>query len=209
MESPVIITGESPTGLEVPWNRFADVTVFPTVGGFPPGDPTGAEFTVYSLRNGLAGGAFEVVALPGEDGFSSAVVWERLPWDTEVLGLPCARIHFLGGSDCASILEYWRERAAGLGVRYVTFRVAGYITCMVPSVDCARMGVLDMIAVRSDARRKGYARSLLFGALRYFREIGFREAGQGVYDQNHATRAMYAGLGFVEFNAAVTCRLTP
>ena len=61
-----------------------------------------------------------------------------------------------------------------------------------------------MIAVHSDARRKGYACSLPFGALRYFHERGFREAGGGVHEQNQATRALYAGLDFDEFSATVT-----
>ncbi|HUV37912.1 MAG TPA: GNAT family N-acetyltransferase [Patescibacteria group bacterium] len=327
MGSFVVIHGESPEGIEALCERFADVTVFPAIGGYPPGDPAGAGFTVRTVRNGLVEGAFEAIGLPGGDGFSAALVWERLPWDTEVLGLPCARIHFLGGKDCVSLLAHWRDRAAGHGIRYVTFRiagatgpdggvppctvgarraiesvhgcienagftnieqlvfvrggtdrsdppravedpvredvedivgiaqssytldrfhreelfspdvvkrfhrmrflgsfggradkilvvrdesgrVAGYITCMMPGAEGARMGVLDMIAVRSDARRKGYARSLLFGALRYFHDNGFSEAGGGVHDQNHATRAMYAGLGFVEFSAVGTYRLT-
>ncbi len=326
MESPVVITTESFEGIETLWRRSADISVFPAVGGYPPGNPAGAEFTVRSLREGLKGRAFEAMALPDGDGFSTVLVWERLPWDTEVLGLPCARIHVLGGRTPPHLLASWKERAAGLGIRYVTFRladtpdsggsaqprpvemhgtiesahacvedagftnierlvfvrgdtnrpdpsrmvgdlvredvediveiaqssytldrfhreemfspevverfhrmrflgsfggradkilvvrgetgqVAGYITCMLPGIEGARMGVLDMIAVRSDARRKGYARSLLFGALRYFRDKGYREAGGGVHERNDATRAMYAGLGFVEFNAVVTYRL--
>ena len=106
MNSPVIITDNPPEKLVALWNRSADVTVFPAVGGYPPGYPAGAGFTARSLRRGIAQGAFEAMALPDGDRCAASLVWERLPWDTEVLGLPCARIHFLGGKDCAPLLAW-------------------------------------------------------------------------------------------------------
>ncbi|MCK4235562.1 MAG: GNAT family N-acetyltransferase, partial [Candidatus Krumholzibacteria bacterium] len=50
-------------------------------------------------------------------------------------------------------------------------------------------------------------RSLLLGALRYFRSKGLKEAALSTQENNYPALGLYRDLGFVHFNAASTFRL--
>ncbi|MBD3178741.1 MAG: GNAT family N-acetyltransferase [Candidatus Latescibacteria bacterium] len=51
------------------------------------------------------------------------LIWEQLDWDSRILGRGCGRIDLLAGAGLSALLSSWRERAADLGMEYITCRL--------------------------------------------------------------------------------------
>lgn len=86
-------------------------------------------------------------------------------------------------------------------------RVAGYTTCLSPPSIGEGYGWIDMLAVSTGERRKGYGESLVLGALRHFAEEGLGLGALSTQEHNAPALALYRKLAFGVYGAASTYRL--
>jgi ribosomal protein S18 acetylase RimI-like enzyme len=345
LEGPFVLTRGSLPAVFPLIRRYAGSSVLAARWGIHADDSERAGFVSELLREGLVAGRIEAIAGGAEDKISGALLWERLPWDSEILGTSCARILMLAGGDCGRLLSFWRDRAESLGIVYVVIRVpapppdvcstipkrkharepgsrrtnrprdsidgllecstsslhgllaeqgfskierlvfmsravegpdpehevtaarpedietmaaiaassysydrfhaeplfpgkaadriherwcrgsfagradailtvrdaggvvAGYCTCILPRRSGAQPGWIDMIAVRGDSRRAGYGRTLVLGALRFFRNAAAAAAALSTQGHNRPAFALYEKLGFRKYFEAVTYRV--
>jgi ribosomal protein S18 acetylase RimI-like enzyme len=103
--------------------RHAGSSVLAARWGIDAGDNERAGFVFELLREGIEAGRIEVIACRTGDEVSGALLWDRLPWDSHILGTSCARILLLAGEDCGVLLSFWRDRAVKLGIVYAIIRV--------------------------------------------------------------------------------------
>ena len=71
----------------------------------------------------LFSGAIEAIGVKEGEEIAGVLLWQKLAWDTQILGLGCARILLVAGRTCSDLLSFWKERAAAEGIKYVTIRV--------------------------------------------------------------------------------------
>jgi len=123
MDNPTVISPERLSTLEPLIRRYAGSTVLNVKGQVSLGDGEGTRAITGLLIRGFVEGKIEAVGIEHHGEIVGALLWRKLPWDTKVLGKACARIFLIGGCGLDRILAFWKERAASMGIRYVTVRL--------------------------------------------------------------------------------------
>ncbi len=85
-------------------------------------------------------------------------------------------------------------------------RILGFCTCILPD-QTGFPGWIDMLAVRPEERGEGVGRSLITGALSYFRESGRDRVALSTQDKNSAAIKLYRSIGFRNYGSAETYRI--
>ncbi len=123
MDNPTVISPERLSALEPLIRRYAGSTVLNVKGQVSLGDEEGTRAVTGLLLRGFLKGHIEAVGIERHGEIVGLILWRKLPWDTKVLGKACARIFLIGGCGLDRILAFWKERAASMGIRYVTVRL--------------------------------------------------------------------------------------
>ncbi|GEM_PF-2585640 len=309
---PKVLTADLIDGLMELIRRNAGSTPLGAMSGRHCGDATRADYTADILAGSIENESVEAVGIVEGESVCGALLWEKLEWDSKILGRSCARIIFFAGDHPEEILSFWKGRAAALGIEYVTMRVAGsgrhgevnqefieshgfdgierfvflrgsteaaapshdvvqatevdiedicsiavsafefdrfhaedlftkrdadriytewvrnsfsgradrvlsvrgarggiagFCTCLLPADAAGLPGWIDLLAVGTGSRRRGFGRSLMLAALGYFRSKDVRICALSTQEHNHPAMALYESLDFEIFDRAVTYRM--
>jgi RimJ/RimL family protein N-acetyltransferase len=91
-----------------------------------------------------------------------------------------------------------RDQATLVAVNLSDGRVVGHLSVSREEGPVTRHVASLGMVVASDWRRKGVGTALLQEAIRWGREMGVEKLALSVYPDNHAARALYRKVGFVE-----------
>lgn len=117
-----IITSEEMGGMGPLISRMAQTTVLSATGGESPGSADGIAGASVLLSRMITGGELEGIGFDAGGKISGVLLWQRLPWDTSVAGVACARIIMLAGEGKRQMADCWVEEARSKGIVYATAR---------------------------------------------------------------------------------------
>ncbi|MBN2070265.1 MAG: GNAT family N-acetyltransferase [Candidatus Krumholzibacteriota bacterium] len=291
--------------------QTAAASVTAPFAGFDPASEEGIEFASGVLSALVESGLVNICAAERGGKVEGLLLWEKLGWDTRILGRECARVILAGGKGTGTLIKHLLDRAEDEGITYITIRVAdsncpegvgesdlvsvgfeklerivylraetdgktpgwpvvpsvpgdrqqlidlagssysydrfhidplisggdadrlhrewmsgsidgradrilvtrgnepdiaGYCACILPDRLTGGAGWIDMLAVSPERRKSGLGRSLVEGALEYFREEGVESAALCTQEMNLPALRLYGKTGFSVFAFADTYR---
>jgi len=98
-------------------------TVLAAAAGLKPTTRTGIYFAASRILSLLRSGEMEGIAHACDGAIDGLILWQELPWDTEVTKARCARIVMAAGRGLPAMFEMWNGEAARRGVEYTTMRI--------------------------------------------------------------------------------------
>ena len=114
---------ESFQGLNPLLRHHAGTTVYRFLGGSGASVEDASVLAYNLILKELFSGSIEAIGVKEGNKIEGVLLWQKLAWDSQILGIGCARVLLVSGRTCSDLLYFWKERAAAEGIKYVTIRV--------------------------------------------------------------------------------------